>query len=91
MTQIDPTKYRHFLIRGSLLAGGEIFDDIFELCHADDLPAGESGEAEIVERVRQRKAEQIGHPTATWHTLTVTEHAPPDQMWEGSRDELFPL
>lgn len=64
-----PDQVSAFLICGSLLAGGEIFDNIFELCHADDLPAGESGEAEIVERVRQRKAEWIGHPTATWHTL----------------------
>lgn len=87
---VDPTQYRHFVVRGSLLVNGEVFS-IFEPCYADDLSDGNAAKAELAEHVRERQGKVLGDAAARWKSVEVTEFAPPAQMWEGSREELWPL
>lgn len=83
----DPAQYRHFGVRGVLLSNGRPID-IFESCHADDLPDGAAGKDVIAERVRQTFAAELGDLDTQWQTVEVTEFRTPDAMYEVPKGTL---
>lgn len=82
MNRLDPTKYRHFIVTGVLVIHGEALE-VFESCHADDLPPGDAGKTELAERVRKHLAAQENDPGASWQSVEVQEFDPPAEMYEG--------
>jgi hypothetical protein len=92
MNRLDPTQYRHFIVTGVLLAHGQTLD-VFQACHADDLPPGEEGKTALAERVRTYLAAQEGDPAVSWQSVEVQEFDPPAEMyevppgWEARRSE----
>jgi hypothetical protein len=87
MKHIDPTAYRHFIVRGILLIHGKPLD-LFQACHADDLPAGEEGKTVLAERVRKHHATVEGDPAASWQSVEVQEFDPPSEMYEVPKGTL---
>lgn len=81
MKQVDPTTYRHFVVTGVLVIHGQALD-VFQSCHADDLPPGEAGKTELAERVRTHLAAQEDDPRARWQSVEVQEFDPPSEMYE---------
>jgi hypothetical protein len=81
MKRFDSTQYRHFIVRGVLRIHGKDVE-LFQPCHADDLPAGEDGQTELAERVRKHHATVEGDPAASWQEVEVQEFDPPSEMYE---------
>jgi hypothetical protein len=80
MQQIDPTQYRYFIVRGVLCIHGTTLE-LFQACHADDLPAGEDGKTMLAERVRNHYATEEGDSAASWQEVEVQEFDPPSEMY----------
>lgn len=88
--ELNPADERHFLVRGTLLVGGQEWR-IFLPGHADDLLPGADGHAQLAERIRAHEGARRGDPDARWLHIEVVEHEPPDQLFDGPADDLFPL
>ena len=66
---------RRFTFSG-ILTAGEQEVKIAQGVHADDLPEGDAGKHEIVERVRRHYGEMYGDPDARWKEFLLSENLP---------------